>query len=150
VSETVISSLRNWASAVVLYNLALNPQGGPVQPPNHGCPGCVAAATVDAATSTFRLNLNYFQLGQASHFIEPGAVRVATKNFVSYKIAGYDPHISTPGLDDVAVLNHDGSKVVLAYNNSSAPITFAVEWAHQSFRYTLAPEATVTFAWDRP
>jgi glucosylceramidase len=149
VAETVISSLRNWASTVELFNLALNPQGGPVEPPNRGCPGCTAAATVNGAADQFRLNLNYYQLGQASHFIESRAARVGGENFVSYNIAGNDPAISTPGLDDVAVENPDRSKIIVAYNSSNAPIRFAVAWAHSWFTYQLPPETTVTFAWDR-
>jgi glucosylceramidase len=38
-AEIVISSLRDWASTVALWNLALDPDGGPVEAPNHGCPG---------------------------------------------------------------------------------------------------------------
>jgi glucosylceramidase len=149
VSETVISSLRNWASAVVLFNLALNPQRGPVQPPNHGCAPCTAESTVYPG-GQFSLNLNFYQLGQASHFIDRGAVRIATRNFVSYAIPGNDPQIASPGLDDVAVQNPNGSKVLIAYNNSSQAIRFGVEWQKQWFTYRLAPSATVTFEWDKP
>jgi len=150
ISETLISSLRNWASAVVFFNLALDPQRGPVQPPNHGCPPCTGEATVYPGIGRFSLNLNFFQLGQASHFIDRGAVRIATQNFVSYAIAGNDPQIATSGLDDVAVQNPDGSKVLIAYNNSSKTIRFAVEYQKQWLQYKLPAHATVTFEWDKP
>jgi hypothetical protein len=52
--ELLISSLRNWASAVAVWNLVLDPSGGPVQPPNIGCPDCTGVATVDATTLTWR------------------------------------------------------------------------------------------------
>ena len=49
----------------------------------------------------------------------PGAVRIASNHYVSYR---YFPipdstatgRFSTPGLDDVAFLNRDGSRVLLA------------------------------------
>src|SRR5204862_448075 len=39
-SELEIASLRNWASAVDTWNLALDQNGGPVQQPNTACTGC--------------------------------------------------------------------------------------------------------------
>jgi glucosylceramidase len=150
ISETLISSLRNWASVVVFFNLALDPKRGPVQPPNHGCPPCTAESTVYGTNGQFSLNINYYQLGQASHFIGRGAVRIGTENYVSYAIGGNDPTIATPGLDDVAFSNPDGSKVLVAYNNSRKAIRFGVQWRGRWLAYALAPEATVTFEWDKP
>jgi glucosylceramidase len=149
ISETLISSLRNWASAVVFFNLALNPERGPVQPPNHGCPPCTAESTV-YPDGHFDLNLNFYELGQASHFIDRGAVRISTQNYVSYAIAGNDPNIATSGLDDVAFRNPNGSVVLVAYNNSKGAIRFGVEWQKQWFTHRLPAHATVTFEWDKP
>lgn len=149
ISETIIASINNWASAVVLFNLALNTHRGPVEPHN-GCPGCTAEATIDQQTGTYSVGLNYYQLGQATAFIAPGAHVIASNHFVSYNIAGNDPTISTPGLDDVALQNPDGSIVLLAYNNSAKPVSFAVSWHGKSFTYTIAPKATTTFEWNRP
>jgi glucosylceramidase len=149
ISETIIASINNWASAVVLFNLALNTHRGPVEAHN-GCPGCTAEATIDQQTGTYSLGLNYYQLGQATAFIQPGAQVIGANHFVNYNIAGNDPTISTPGLDDVAVQNPDGSIVLLAYNNSTKPVNFAVSWHGRSFIYTIAARATTTFEWNRP
>src|SRR5581483_604628 len=35
--EVLIAALRNWAGAVVLHNLALDPRGGPVEKPDTRC-----------------------------------------------------------------------------------------------------------------
>jgi Glycosyl hydrolase family 30 beta sandwich domain len=40
----------------------------------------------------------------------------------------HDGDNATAGLDDVAFKNPDGSKILLAYNNSPRPIRFAVAW----------------------
>jgi glucosylceramidase len=53
----------------------------------------------------------------------------------------------TPGLDNVAFENPDGSKVLVATNNSETAIHFQVQWRDRAFGYTLAAGATVTFRW---
>lgn len=149
VSEVVIGAMRNWASTVELWNLALDPHGGPVQAPNTGCGGCTGLVTVDEQTHTAKFMLAYYQLGQASAFVQPGAWRIDTEHYVFYNYQRPGANLVTPGLDDVAFGNPDGSRVLLAYDNSAHPISFEVEWQGRYISYTLAPRATVTFAWDR-
>lgn len=148
VPEVVIGAIRNWASAVTLWNLALNPQGEPVQPPNSGCQGCRGIVTISEANHTFKLNRSYYELGQFGAFVEPGAVRIASNSFVSYYDNSPSSYGATAGIDDVAFLNPDGGRVLVAYNNSRSPGTFSVAWDGRSFSYTLAAGATVTFRWE--
>ena len=149
VPEVMIGSMRNWAREVTLWNLALDPAGGPVQPPNSGCKGCTGLVTIDEHTHKVTYNASYYQLGQLGRFVQPGAVRIDSNHFVSYYHTSSGASGATPGLDDVAFLNPDGSRVLIAYNNSRAPITFGVSWRGRYFTYTLPAGATVTFAWDR-
>lgn len=150
ISEVVISSLRNWASTVALWNLALDPSGGPAQLPNHGCKGCSGLVTIDPRTGIVTPRLAYYQLGQASAFVAPGAQRVASPTFVHYRYPGPGVDVATPGLDDVALRNPDGSLVLVAYDNSTRPIQFSVAWKGRAFSYRLAAGATATFVWNRP
>ena len=92
---------------------------------------------------------SYYQLGQLGRFVQPGAWRVASPSFVAYyqQTIPFAAERVTPGLDDVAFLNPDASKVLLAYNTSTAEIPFTVNWSGRSFTYVLAPRATVTFRW---
>ncbi len=76
-AETVIASLRKGAQAVDLWNLALDPTDGPKQQAP-GCNQCTGLVTVDEQSGTASLNLNYFQLGQVSKFVQRGAVRIAS------------------------------------------------------------------------
>jgi glucosylceramidase len=147
ISEVVISSLRNWASQVYLWNLALDPSGGPVQAPNHGCPGCSGLVTIDPSTGSVSYTSAYDELGQASEFIEPGAQRVKSNSFVHYHYTRPGADYVSSGIDDVAAVNPDGSVVLMAYNNSKQTRTFAVEWHSYYFSDTLAPGATVSFRW---
>jgi glucosylceramidase len=146
-AEVAISSLRNWASAVVLWNLALDPQGGPVEVPNYTCAGCTGLARVDEQTGSFSLGLTFYQLGQVSKFVAPGARRIASTHFVHYAYAGPGTNLASSGLDDVAFRNPDGTKVLIAYNNSTATLGFAVSDAGRYLRYWLGPGATVTLTW---
>jgi O-glycosyl hydrolase len=147
ISEVVIGSLRNWASQVDLWNLALDPEGGPVQPPNHGCGGCSGLVTINPQTGTVSADESYWELGQASEFIEPGAVRVRSNSFVRYDYTQPGADYISAGIDDVAAVNPDGSIALMAYNNARRPRTFAVRWQDRSFSDTLAPGATVSFRW---
>ena len=146
-AEAAISATRNWASVVALWNLALDPAGGPVQAPNSGCRGCTGVVTVSEQTHSAYLGANYYQLGQLSRYVQPRAVRIASTRFASdfRTLAGH--YGVTSGLDDVAFLNPDGSKVLVANNTSPARIRFAVAWHGLTVRYALAPGATVTFTW---
>jgi glucosylceramidase len=149
-SEVEISSMRNWASALALWNLALDPAGGPVQPPNLACPRCTGIVTIDRATQAVTYTRAYYQLGQISKFVLPGAVRIGSNHFVRYIPPTKHRSMATPGLDDVAFENPDGSRVLVAYNGTSTPIAFAVENNGQYFAYTLAARATGTFVWNQP
>jgi glucosylceramidase len=147
VPEVLIGSLRNWASIVTLWNLALDPAGGPVQPPNLGCPHCTGDVTINESTQTVNFRLSYFQMGQVSAFVNPGAIRVGTNTFVNDYKTGPGTYGASPGLDDVAFVNPNGTRVLVAYNNSTSPIRFGVAWNGRGFRYSLPAAATVTFTW---
>jgi glucosylceramidase len=143
-AEVPIDAARNWASGVQLWNLALDPEGGPVEGnKSYGCPHCTGVVTVDKTTHSTTYNRNYYELGQTSKYVRPGAVRISSTRFV------HDlPHGGvSPGLDDVAYLNPDGSKVLVAYNNARSPATFAIQWRGRFLNWTLDAAATVTLVW---
>ncbi|HZZ45906.1 MAG TPA: glycoside hydrolase family 30 beta sandwich domain-containing protein [Pseudonocardia sp.] len=146
--ELLISSLRNDATTVSVWNIALNADGGPVQPPDHGCPGCKGIVTVTESNHTVRYNGKYYELGQVSKFVRPGAVRIASTSSVTY---GTDRpgglFRPSPGVDNVAVVNPDGSKVLVATNTSQTSRRFVVSWHGGAFRYSLPSRASVTFTW---
>jgi O-glycosyl hydrolase len=148
-AELVIASFRNWASSVMVWNLALDPAGGPVEPPDYGCPKCTGVVTIDPRTHTVRYTLDYYQLGQFGRFVDPGAQRIASNTFVADKVATQHPRTSyvTAGLDDVAFQDPDGSDVLLVHDNTGHPIRFAVRSGGRSFVATLPAEATATFTW---
>jgi glucosylceramidase len=145
--ELLISTLRNWASVVALWNVALDPSGGPKET-NNGCPTCTGVVTINESTQTVTYSNEYYQLGQVSAFVSPGATRVDSQSFVTYGTNGSNILTVTSGLDDVAFVNPDGSHVLIAYNNSTAPISFGVQSNGDYFTYTIPSQAMTTFVWQ--
>src|SRR5262249_40891494 len=109
------------------------------------CHGCTGLVTVSEASHTFKLGLGYYELGQISKYVQPGAVRIASTRFVR-DFATATGYGVTPGLDDVAFHNPDGSLVLVAPNNGRAT-EFRVAWAGRTLSYRLASGVTATFVW---
>lgn len=145
-AEFLISTLRNWASVVAVWSVALEPNGQPIQTPN-SCGGCRGLVSVDPSTGTVTYRTEYYQFGQVSSFVQPGAWRIDSPNFVTYGVNGSNWESISSSLDDVAFLNPDGSKVLVTYNNSSTPISFSVESDGGYFSYTIPADAMTTFVW---
>jgi glucosylceramidase len=153
-AETLIGSLRNGASAVALWNLALDPAGGPVQQLGNGCPHCRnrcprcrGVVTVDETSHRAYPGPTYYQLGQVSRFVARGAVRIGVNTFVTDGTDGRSFYEPTAGLDDVAFVNPSGEKVLVTYNNSPNPIRFAVSWHEHRLTYSQQAGAMTTFTW---
>jgi glucosylceramidase len=144
--EFLISTLRNWASVVSVWTVATDPSGGPIQTPNN-CGGCSGLVTIDPVAGTAIPDTEYYQLGQISAYVQPGAHRIDSPNFVTYGLSGKNIETVSAGLDDVAFLNPDGSRGLVAYNDSTAAIAFAVQTDGRYFTYTIPGQAMTTFVW---
>jgi glucosylceramidase len=101
---------------------------------------------VSGASHAIGYTGKYYQLGQVSEFVLPGAVRIASTSTVTYTSLGgaFRP---SPGIDNVAFVNPDGSKVLVATNTSETPQRFIVTWHGGAFRYILPSRGIVTFTW---
>src|SRR5207248_4152033 len=141
-AELLIASVRNWARGVVVWNLALDPNGGPYYL-GAGCGSiCDAPLTIDQTTGGVSYNRDFYQLGHASTFVHAGAYRIDTNSFVARygdgNLCGNGGHSYGSGtVDNVAFKNRDGLEVLMAYNSARASETFAVSWHGQNVRYTL-------------
>jgi len=129
--DLLMQSVQNMARTVELWNIALDPNKGPH---TGGCADCLGVVTIDQSTGNVTYRNDYYQLGQFSKFVVPGAYHIASNTLGS--LAG------------VAFENPDGSKVVVAHNDGSSSRTFQVLWGNQGFNYTLPAGATVTFKWS--
>jgi len=98
-TNLLIDSLRNRATGVLTWNLALDENGGPHR---GGCETCSGVVTI-ATDGTVTRNAEYFVLAQAARFLPPGSVRVESTSDI-------------PDLPNVAFVTPDGSTVVVAWN----------------------------------
>jgi glucosylceramidase len=131
--EDIVGVTRNWSKNFVKWGLALDQNHGPHY---NGCGTCTGLVTVhngDAMSGQVDYTIEYYTMGHISKFVTPGAVRIDSSN--------------NPSVWNVAFKNPDGSKVLIAFNDTTAPQTFKVLWGGQSFNYTLASYAGVTFKW---
>jgi glucosylceramidase len=146
--ELLISTLRDYATTVLVWNAALDPAGGPVQPPDSGCHGCRGIVTVSEKDHSVQYNVKYYELGQVTRFVRRGAVRIGSTSKVTYsdqiRPSRFQP---SAGVDNVAFVNPGGAKVLVADNTSKRTERFVVNWHGESFRYTLPVGGTVTFTW---
>lgn len=129
-----IGATRNWAKAVVNWNLVLDNNG---KPNNGGCgrsPDGVCTGAVAINGTTVQYNAEYYNLGNMSKFVKLGAVRIGSNN--------------TGDVTDVAFKNLDGSIVLVAHNSGGSQQTFSVAFNGSSFNYTLPAGGLATFVWN--
>jgi glucosylceramidase len=133
-AELVIGATRNWSRSVVLWGIALDPQGNPHA---GGCGSCRGIITVDdrEKPGTFHPTVDYYVLGQASRFVQPGAHRIASTD------------LQSQGLPNVAFQNADGSVALLVLNEGSSPACFQIIFEGRTADITLAANTMATFRW---
>ena len=130
--EEITQCMRNWARAYVKWSLALDENNGPHM---GGCSTCTPIVTVNSASGDITYGSEYYTLGNFSKYVLPGANRIYSSN--------------AAGIVTAAFVNPapDSSRVLVAFNDSSQPQTFQLQWGTQSFTYTLPSLAGATFTW---
>ncbi|MGI4875443.1 MAG: glycoside hydrolase family 30 protein [Janthinobacterium lividum] len=125
-----IGAPRNWARVVLEWNLAADPEQNPHTP--GGCNQCLGAITLAPGDQVTR-NVAYYAVAQASKFVRPGAVRVAST--------------STGVLPNVAYRTLDGRHVLLVQNDQTTPQTFGLRYQGRTAPATLPAGAVGTYVW---
>ena len=126
----IIHVMRSWGSSFVKWNLAGDQNDGPHA---GGCATCTPLVIVNSSSGAVSYSADFYTLGHFSRFVLPGAYRIYSGN--------------SAGIVSAAFLNPDGSKVVVAFNDTGANNTFQVQWGSQSFSYTLPSYSGATFNW---
>lgn len=130
VKNLLIGAPRNWAKTVLEWNLSSNPTLTP-HTDRGGCDRCLGAVTIDGDEVT--RNPAYYVIAHASKFVDAGALRIDSNEL--------------EGLPNVAFLNSDGKKVLIALNDSPNPISFKIQEKEKVIYATLNPGATGTWVW---
>jgi len=131
----LIAVTRNWSRGYVLWALATDQNHGPFV---GGCETCRGLVTLDLSSPehpVVKPELDYYVLGQASKFLLPGAVRVAS-----------DEPAGT-GLKDVAFRNPNGSIVLYTLNDSSASQDLRIGFRGKTVATTIPAGSVATFLW---
>lgn len=130
VARLIVGAPRNWSRNVLLWNLAADPNFGP-HTNNGGCPVCEGAITLDGNNVT--RNLAYYTVAQASKFVRPGSVRIASS--------------ASTSLPNVAFLAPDGRKALIVANPGDAAVRFAIVYRHKRVAAELPAGAVATYIW---
>ncbi|GGO57372.1 glucosylceramidase [Streptomyces lasiicapitis] len=129
----IIDYTRNWAKSVTKWSLAVDQNRGPH---NGGCGTCDGLITVhngDGRHGQVDYTIEYYTMGHLTKFVQPGAARVAST--------------ASSDVPNVAWRNTDGTKALIAYNDSASAKTVTVNWGGQHATYSLPGKTSATFTW---
>ena len=127
----VIRNLRSGGRSVVLWNMALDANGGP----QYGNCATNCNGVVEVANGTYTKNAEYYVLGHIAKFTQPGARRIGSTSQ------------GGGGLQNVAFLNPDGSRGDVVLNATSSSQHFSVTDGGRSLTYDLPAGSVATFTW---
>ncbi len=132
--NNIIDYTRNWGQSVVKWSLAVDQNMGPH---NGGCSTCTGLITIhngDSLSGQVDYTVEYYDMGQLTKFVKPGAYRIDST--------------ASSTVPNVAWINPDGSKALVAYNGSGATQTVHVNWGNETFSYSLPNATSATFTWS--
>jgi glucosylceramidase len=130
-----VGSLRHWAKSIIRWNLALDDAHGPYPPSGgRGCTDCIGLITVHDDGS-FTREVDYWAMAHVSRFVVAGARRVDSNTF------------GDGDVEDVAFVDPDGGRVLVAFNSGASARRFAVADGGRGFTATLPAGAAATFTW---
>jgi len=131
----LIAALRNWSRSYVLWALATDEKHGPFV---GGCDTCRGVLTIDLSNperARVKPELDYYVLGQASKFVLPGAVRIASEEPAGTK------------LKDVAFRNANGTVVLYTLNAGATSQELRIAFHGKTLATTIPAGAVATFVW---
>ncbi|MDR6688259.1 O-glycosyl hydrolase [Arthrobacter sp. 1088] len=134
----ILDATRNYSNGTMLWNIALDPDMGPLNSDTNGIGMCRGLVTIDPKSGAITYNPEYYALAQVTKFVKPGAHRIYSNTF------------GDGNVNNVAFQNPDGSKVLVAYNDSNAEQTISVADGSQSFDYKLNAGNAATFVYSLP
>jgi glucosylceramidase len=131
----LIAVTRNWARSYVLWALATDQNHGPIVGGCDTCRGLVTIDLSDPEKASVKRELDYYVLGHASKFVQPGAVRIASDEPVGTK------------LKDVAFRNPNGTVILYTLNAGSTGQNLRIEYHGKTAATTIPAGAVATFVW---
>ncbi len=131
----LVAVTRNWAKGYVLWALATDQRHGPFVGGCDTCRGLVTIDLTDPAKPAVKREVDYYVLGQASKFLLPGAVRIASD----------EP--ARTALKDVAFRNPNGTVVLYTVNVGTASQELCIGFHGKTAATTIPAGSVATFVW---
>ncbi len=128
-----IGTTRNWSKCALLWNLALDQNGGPHE---NGSSTCRGVVTINSSNGQVTLNEEYYSIAHFSKFVRPGSYRISI---------AIPPALSSLGA--VAFKNPDGSKVMIISNYGTSTTSFSVKQEEKNFSYSVPAKSVATVFW---
>ncbi|WP_405017200.1 ricin-type beta-trefoil lectin domain protein [Kitasatospora sp. NBC_00070] len=132
--RNIIDYTRNWAKSVTKWSLAVDQNMGPHYGGCGTCTGLVTVQNGGSRAGQVDYTVEYYTMGHLTKFVRPGAYRIASS--------------ANSAVPNVAWRNPDGSKALIAYNDSGSAQSIRVNWGGQSFGYQLPAKTSATFTWN--
>jgi glucosylceramidase len=129
--KSIINDLNNSASGWIDWNVLVDETGGP----NHVANFCYAPVIGNTKTGELIYMNSFYYLGHFSKFIRPGAKRI----------------ICSSNFDDLhatAMVNPDGSIVLVVMNRTGTPIEFYTWIENRGFKAGSLPHSISTYTFD--
>jgi glucosylceramidase len=127
--NVIIGTMRNWSSVALEWNLANDPNFEPHTP--GGCTQCKGAVTIDGSKAT--KNVSFYIIAQASKFVPPGSVRLASNVLTE--------------LPNVAFRTPEGKTVLIVLNENTDVKSFNISAGGRWIVASLHAETVGTFVW---
>ena len=133
-----IGQPRNWAKGVLLWNLALDENNGPMVDVK-GCTNCRGVVTVRSTDGSWVREPEYYLIGHMSKFIKPGAVRIdSTMDPVKF-------------IHSVAFRNEDDSIATVILNFSwNTTVSWVLNQEQEYYSMNDMPPASVVTLFHAP
>ncbi len=132
--HNLIDYTRNWGKSVTKWSLAVDQNMGPHYGGCGTCTGLITVHNRDSQSGQVDFTVEYYTMGHLTKFVHPGAYRIDST--------------ANSAVPNVAWQNPDGSKALIAYNDSGSTQTVRVNWGGQNFGYSLPPQTSATFTWN--
>jgi glucosylceramidase len=129
-----IGTTKNWSKNALLWNLALDENGGPN---NSGDEITRGVVTINSTSGAVTRNPEYYAIGHMSKFVRPGAVRI--ESTASVYISQF--HF-------VSFMNADGTKVMVLANSGTETRMVTVKQGKNQFDYSVPAKAVATVVWN--
>lgn len=153
-ADLCIASVRAGAKALVLWNMFLDQNGAPVEGQILGtwqCRGMISIQNDKSGTIT--RNLEYYLFSHLMRYVQRGARVMRSNSFAVGTPLGDNnwehSNVSATDVQNVALLNPDGTRVVFVLNplTTSKLVTVTDNQTETSFVTTLPPQSGFTFVW---